>query len=165
MTEREELGLKLFEDEDKGNCAACHPSRVNEAGKPPLFTDFTYDNLGVAKNTQSPFLSQSKAFNPDRADYVDMGLFKTTKREVDKGKFKVSTLRNIELTPPYMHNGIFTTLREVVDFYNTRDTRTDWGKPEVAENVNHEELGNLGLSNTEVDALVAFMKTLTDGYK
>ncbi len=165
FSEQEKLGLKIFEAEDKGNCAACHPSTASEDGTPPLFTDFTYDNVGVAKNIHSPFLSQSTTFNPDGKAYVDLGLYKTTKRNADKGKFKVSSLRNVELTPPYMHNGLFTTLREVVDFYNTRDTRADWGEPEVAENVNKEELGNLGLTNIEVDALVAFMKTLTDGFK
>lgn len=64
-----------------------------------------------------------------------------------------------------MHNGVFGTLREVVDFYNTRDTRTNSGAPEVAANVNDEELGNLGLTNDEVDAIVAFMRTLSDGYQ
>jgi cytochrome c peroxidase len=73
-------------------------------------------------------------------------------------------LRNIAITPPYMHNGLMKTLREVVHFYNSRDTRPDWGAPEVAENVNTEKLGDLGLSNVEVDAIVAFIETLTDGY-
>ena len=165
LSKLEKEGLQLFEAEDKGNCAACHPSQVGPQGQPPLFTDFTYDNLGVPKNTNSPFYTQSRQYNAEGLDYVDLGLGKTTGRPEDKGKFKVSTLRNVELTPPYLHNGIFHTLGEVVDFYNTRDTRSDWGEPEVPENVNTEELGNLGLTNHEVDAIVAFMKTLTDGYR
>lgn len=164
LTAQELHGLKLFDAEDKGNCAACHPSQAGENGQPPLFTDFTYDNLGVPANAQSPFYTQPARFNPKGRAAIDVGLGKTTGRAEDKGKFKVSTLRNIAATPPYMHNGIFKTLREVVDFYNTRDTRRDWGAPEVPENVNTEELGNLGLSNDEVDAIVAFMRTLTDGY-
>ena len=64
-----------------------------------------------------------------------------------------------------MHNGVFATLKKVVDFYNTRDTSDKWGKPEVSENVNDEELGDLKLSEEEVDAIVVFMKTLTDGYE
>ena len=164
LTEQEQLGLELFEAEDKGNCAACHPSKPEAGGPPPLLTDFTYDNIGVPRNPDSPFYAQPTPFNDRGPDAVDMGLGKTTGRAEDNGKFKVSTLRNIALTPPYMHNGVFSTLREVVDFYNTRDTRNDWGAPEVAENVNTEELGNLGLSNTEVDAIVAFMLTLSDGY-
>ena len=164
LTEQEQLGLELFEAEDKGNCAACHPSKPEAGSPPPLFTDFTYDNLGVPRNRASPFYAQPTPFNDRGPDAVDMGLGKTTGRAEDNGKFKVSTLRNIALTPPYMHNGVFRTLREVVDFYNTRDTRNDWGAPEVAENVNTEELGNLGLTNAEVDAIVAFMNTLSDGY-
>lgn len=165
LTEQEARGLTLFEAEDKGNCAACHPSRVGDEGNPPLFTDFTYDNIGVPINPDNPFYTQSSAFNPKGTDAVDMGLAETTGRPSDRGKFKVPTLRNIALTPPYMHNGLMMTLREVVDFYNTRDTRTDWGPAEVAENLNTEELGNLGLTNDEVDAIVAFMLTLTDGYQ
>jgi cytochrome c peroxidase len=165
LSKLEKQGLELFEAEDKGNCAACHPSQADSQGQSPLFTDFTYDNIGVPKNTRSPFYTQARQYNAKGLDYVDLGLAKTTGRSEDKGKFKVSTLRNVELTPPYLHNGIFKTLREVVDFYNTRDTRSDWGEPEVAENVNKEELGNLALTNDEVDAIVAFMKTLTDGYR
>ena len=63
-----------------------------------------------------------------------------------------------------MHYGVFQTLREVVDFSNTRDTRRDWGPPEVQEDVNTEALGNLGLSHEEVAAIVCCMETLTDGY-
>jgi cytochrome c peroxidase len=165
LTEQQALGLKLFDAENKGNCAACHPSRTGDSGQSPLFTDFTYDNLGVPVNPDNPFYTQPSVFNPKGADVVDIGLAKTTGRSIDRGKFKVPTLRNIALTAPYMHNGLMMTLREVVDFYNTRDTRNDWGSPEVAENINTEELGNLGLTNEEVDAIVAFMQTLTDGYQ
>ncbi len=158
--------MALFKAEDKGNCGACHPAEVGEDGTPlPLFTDFTYDDLGVPRNRQSPFYLQNPAFNPAAQDYVDIGLAKTTGRAKDKGKFKVSTLRNIVLTAPYMHNAAMQVLREVVDFYNTRDTRSDWGEPEFAENVNNEELGDLRLRDEEVEDIVAFMLTLTDGYK
>ena len=64
-----------------------------------------------------------------------------------------------------MHNGVFTSLKEVVDFYNTRDTDVKWAKPEIATTMNTEELGNLGLSDQEVDDIVAFMRTLSDGYE
>jgi cytochrome c peroxidase len=165
LSQQELLGLKLFDDEAKGNCAACHPSQVGEEGSPPLFTDFTYDNLGVPKNGASPFYSQSAEYNPGGKNAIDLGLAETTERAEDRGKFKVSTLRNIALTSPYMHNGIFSSLHEVVDFYNTRDTSNKWGAAEVPENVNVEVLGDLGLSDEEVDAIVAFMETLTDGYE
>ncbi len=165
LTKQEKRGLELFDAEDKGNCAACHTSQVGENGQPPLFTDFTYDNLGVPRNDENPFYTQPARFNLKGDKVIDIGLAKTTGRDVDKGKFKVSTLRNIALTPPYMHNGKLKTLREVVVFYSTRDIRSDWGKPEVAENVNTKELGNLDLANDEIDAIVAFMQTLTDGHQ
>lgn len=162
LSEQEERGLQLFEAENKGNCAACHPSRPVD-GKPPLFTDFTYDNLGVPSN--------QKILEIKGANFVDIGLGKTVKDNTnaepgaDNGKFKVSSLRNIARTAPYMHNGVFTSLKEVVDFYNTRDTDVKWAKPEIATTMNTEELGNLGLSDQEVDDIVAFMRTLSDGYE
>ncbi len=180
LTSQELRGLELFEREDKGNCAACHPSQPAEDGTPPLFTDFTYDNLGVPKNPHNPFYKLNKASNPDGKKFVDRGLGGFVGLASEDGKFKVPTLRNIALTAPYMHNGYFMTLKGVVDFYNSRDAKpacaqefvTDdkaigkgcWPKPEVAENVNRDELGNLGLNEQEVDDIIAFMKTLTDGW-
>jgi cytochrome c peroxidase len=79
------------------------------------------------------------------------------------GKHKVMSLRNIGLTAPYMHNGVFATLEEVVHFYNTRDVEV-WPPPEVPMNVNVNELGNLELTPGEEAAIVAFMLTLSDGY-
>ncbi len=156
-------GLKLFEAEDKGNCAACHPSAISEDGSPPLFTDFTYDNLGTPKNPENPFYLLPTELNPDGFAFVDIGLGKTVNDPAQNGKFRVPTLRNVAVTPPYMHNGVFKTLFSVVAFYNTRDI-AQWPAPEVPENVNMDELGNLGLTNQEVDDLVAFLKTLTDGW-
>ncbi len=162
LSEQEERGLQLFEAENKGNCAACHPSRPVD-GKPPLFTDFTYDNLGVPSN--------QKILKIKGAEFVDIGLGKTVKDNpnaeagADNGKFKVSSLRNIAKTAPYMHNGVFTSLKEVVDFYNTRDTDGKWAKPEIAATMNTEELGDLGLSDQEVDDIVVFLRTLSDGYE
>ena len=85
------------------------------------------------------------------------------------GKHKVPTLRNVAKAPSdkfikaYMHNGVFKSLEEVVHFYNTRDVE-DRPDPEVGINVNDTELGNLGLTAAEEAAIVAFMKTLSDGY-
>jgi len=81
----------------------------------------------------------------------------------ENGKFKVPTLRNVELTAPYMHNGVFSTLTEVVQFYNERDVDpATWGPAEVSANVNDAEMGDLMLTDQEVQDLVAFLKTLTD---
>lgn len=166
LTKQELQGLKLFEAEDKGNCAACHPSKLDKAsGFPPLFTDYTYDNLGVAFNPENPFLKNSEKYNALGMQYRDKGLGESTNDKNQDGKFKVPTLRNIALTAPYMHNGVLKTLEDVVSFYNTRDTDSKWGDAEVAENVNTDELGDLKLSDNEVDDIVAFLKTLTDGYQ
>lgn len=167
LTKLEKQGLELFEAEDKGNCAACHPSQPEANGRPPVFTDFTYDNLGLAANSNLPYLNMSKEHNPKGRAYVDMGLADNPNidnPELQQGKFKVPTLRNVAKTAPYMHNGIFDNLEEVVNFYNSRDVESHWGKPEVSATVNREELGDLKLTKQEVKALVAFMKTLSDGY-
>jgi len=163
LTAQEIRGMGLFVAETKGNCAACHPSTPSEDGSPPLFTDFTYDNLGAPKNPENPFYKLSSDLNPDGFDYVDMGLAVTVNDPAENGKFRVPTLRNVALTPPYLHNGVFKTLYQVVAFYNTRDV-APWPEPEVTDNVNFEELGDLGLSNQEVEDIVAFLMTLTDGW-
>jgi cytochrome c peroxidase len=178
FTRQEQQGLALFQG--KAKCARCHPSN----GQNALFTDFTYDNLGVPKNPQNPVYARDP-------DYVDAGLggfllntqwaaFAASER----GKMKVPTLRNVDLRPTpadvkaYMHNGVFKSLEEVVHFYNTRDAlavcaanapRSAWGSscwpaPEVPDNVNTGELGNLGLTAAEEAAIVAFLRTLSDGY-
>lgn len=152
LTALEQKGLKLFNNPKKGNCAACHLSTADEHSGKVLFTDFTYDNLGVPSSNLNPLKKP------------DFGLGKTVNRSSENGKFKVPTLRNIALTAPYFHNGTFKTLEEVVDFYANRDTGK-YGPPEVAENVNHDELGKLPLNEEDIKAIVAFMHTLTDGYQ
>jgi len=181
FTEQEKRGRKLFEDSNKGNCAACHPSRPAKDGTPPLFTDFTYDNLGVPRNPENPFYTMPPEFNPEGWSAVDYGLGGFVGESPQNGKFKVPSLRNIAVTGPYMHNGYFKTLRGVVAFYSTRDVlpvcnslfltealalnNRCWPSPEVGENVNYRELGELMLNDAEIDDLVAFLQTLTDGYK
>jgi cytochrome c peroxidase len=174
LTEQEMLGLELFEG--KAKCSACHLSRPGPNGEHPLFTDFTYDNLGVPKNLKNPFYSEPD-WNPDGANWIDYGLgnfLKDSKYgpevyEAELGKQKVPTLRNVDKRPypgfvkAYAHNGYFKSLEEIVHFYNTRDVEI-WPSPEVPINVNREELGNLGLTSGEEAAIVAFLKTLSDGY-
>lgn len=172
---KEELsGLMLFHT--KGKCSQCHPL-TSTNNMPPLFTDFTYDNLGTPKNSHNPFYNMSKEWNKAGQDFVDKGLggfLETTKKykkyaKENYGKHKVPTLRNVDLRPSddfvkvYMHNGVFKSLKEVVHFYNTRDKKeADWPAPEIKENINRDELGDLKLSPQEEDAIVAFMKTLSD---
>ncbi|HET6378756.1 MAG TPA: cytochrome c peroxidase [Methylocella sp.] len=174
LTPLERRGLNLFNN--KAKCAACHISTPakNPDGTwtPALFTDFTYDNIGVPRNLNipgNPEPDEGLGGRPDIAAADPQGL--------EIGKHKVMTLRNIAITPPYGHNGVFTSLEQIMHFYNTRDTLgrvpdnhhpgfgiTGWPTPEVPLNVNADELGNLGLSPEEESAVVAFMKTLTDGY-
>ncbi|HBI14863.1 MAG TPA: cytochrome C [Desulfobulbaceae bacterium] len=191
LTAQELLGLKLFENEDKGKCAECHPSAPGADGSPPLFTDFSYDNLGFPKNPENPTYRMPREFNPDGAAWVDPGLggfLADVPRfahlaEENKGRHKVPTLRNVDQRPhagfvkSYGHNGVFKSLKEIMHFYNTRDVLPAceatpdakpglncWPRPEVAANLNTEELGNLGLSEEEEWAIVAFMQTLNDGW-
>ncbi len=191
LTEKEHLGLRLFEG--KAKCANCHPSQPGPRGEPPLFTDYTYDNVGVPRNPLNPWYEQLD-FNPLGRAWMDYGLgaFLLTRPEwrqyarVNLGKHKVPTLRNVDKRPypgfikAYSHNAYFKSLESVVHFYNTRDVLPPclaevpevpgvpgvdcWPPPEVGLNLNTEELGNLGLTPEEEDALVAFMRTLSDGY-
>lgn len=178
LTSQEQRGLKLFEN--KGKCSLCHISTPSVAPDmsviPPLFTDFTYDNLGLPANPKIAELRGEKmpvdkglGGRPDIAALDPKGL--------QIGKFKVPTLRNIALTAPYGHNGVFATLEQIVHFYNTRDVlktcrdisdpgfgKTCWAPPEVLQNMNTEELGNLKLKPKEEADIVAFMLTLTDGW-
>ncbi|HXZ49429.1 MAG TPA: cytochrome c peroxidase [Usitatibacter sp.] len=184
LTARELQGLALFNDPKKGNCAACHPSARGADGSPPLFTDFTYDNLGVPRNP-------AIAANADPA-YFDLGLcgpFRTdlAQRKDLCGAFKVPTLRNVAVTAPYFHNGRFKTLKDAVTFYVRRDTNPEQWYPRNASgsvdkfddlpppyrgNVNTTEvpydrkLGEMpALTPEEVDLIVEFLGTLTDGYR
>jgi cytochrome c peroxidase len=166
LTPLEMQGLALFEG--AAMCSACHPSEAGPNEEPPLFTDFTYDNLGVPKNPENPFYDMPPVYNPAGADWIDLGLGGFLNDPDEYGKHKVPTLRNVDRRPSgevkaYGHNGFFKSLEEIVHFYNTRDVET-WPAPEVPENVNTDELGNLGLTADEEAALVAFMKTLSDGW-
>ncbi|HXC53324.1 MAG TPA: cytochrome c peroxidase [Candidatus Limnocylindrales bacterium] len=176
LTETEAKGLEVFESETKGNCAACHPSTMTmgegTAMIPPLFTDFTYDNIGLPRNVNipgNPLPDPGLGGRGDIAAEDPDGL--------ERGKHKVMGLRNIAVTAPYGHNGVFATLEQIVHFYNTRDTLgpvpdnndpgfavSGWPAPEIAENVNVDELGDLGLTAEEEAQLVAFLRTLTDNY-
>jgi cytochrome c peroxidase len=121
MTPRELAGMKVYDDPGKGNCAACHPDTTPSGSRiGAMFTDRTYDDIGVPKNPANPQYTLPSDINPDGADFIDIGLGGTTGDSGDDVAFKVPTLRDIDETGPYMHNGYFTTLDQVIDFYNTR---------------------------------------------
>jgi len=161
LTDQEKRGLDLFNG--KAMCNKCHPSTADVTSGKVLFTDFGYDNAGVPKNPENKFYTLEAKYNPAGKDFVDLGLGGQLKKPSENGKFKAPSLRNIALTAPYMHNGYFTTLKDVVRFYNTRDVASaNWPAPEVAENVNRQEMGDLKLTDSEIEDMVAFMNTLTD---
>ncbi len=162
LTDQEQLGLDLFRE--KGLCAECHILEPDERAGKVLFTDHTYDNLGIPSNPDNPFFTVSAPYNLCGRDTMDMGLGSFLKDSAEFGKFRVPTLRNVALTAPYGHNGYFNTLEEIVHFYNVRDV-ADYPEPEYAATVNKDELGHLGLTPDEEAAIVAFMLTLTDGFQ
>ena len=174
-------GLALFNDRNKGNCAACHPSGKGADGKSPLFTDFSYDNLGVPRN---PLIAD----NADPA-YFDLGLCGPNRTDLTDradlcGKFKVPTLRNVATRKVFFHNSRFTILREALGFYVRRDTNPEEWYPRAADgsinkfddlpaqykaNVNLTEAPynrqpgmQPALSAEEIDDVIAFLHTLTD---
>ena len=176
-------GLALYNRPDKGNCQACHPSARGSDGSPPLFTDYTYDNLGLPRNADIPA-------NADPA-YFDLGLCGPVRTDLAErtelcGAFKVPTLRNVATRQAFFHNGLFKNLRDALRFYVRRDTnpeefyprdasgvvdRFDDLPPEMHRNVNTTEVpydrhpGQAPrLNDAEIDDVVAFLGTLTDGY-
>lgn len=195
LSAQESHGFELFKDPQKGNCLACHVGTVDSRNpRDWMFTDFTYDNIGVPRNP--------KIASQDDAEAYDLGLCKqpglrervpATVADPDAyvqglcGAFKVPSLRNVARTAPYMHNGYFRDLRAVVDFYATRDTQPERWYPcddsghvhkfndlpqAYLANVNTSEVPmdrHLGdearLTPDEIDAVVAFLETLSDGYR
>ena len=181
LSAQELRGLALYNSPTQGNCAACHPSARGADGTPPLFTDFTYDNLGVPRNPEL-------ARNADPA-YFDLGLCQRADLVAHGdlcGAFKVPSLRNVALREAYFHNGRFKTLKDAVTFYVQRDTnpqkwypldgagavaKFDDLPPEYRVNVNTLEVpynrrpGDApALSDSEIDDAIAFLKALSDGY-
>ncbi|HEY0990435.1 MAG TPA: cytochrome c peroxidase, partial [Kofleriaceae bacterium] len=176
LTEAEQRGLAIFEDPARGNCASCHPSRPGPDGTPPLFTDWSYANLGIPRYENSKFYAQPATLNPDGDRYIDHGLMATVGDPAQDGKFRVPTLRNIAVTAPYGHNGYFENLPYMLDFLNTRDLgsydvgtctrvagriRCPWPAAEVTATV-ERSIGHLGLDEQDIADLLAFLATLTD---
>mgnify|MGYP001827632532 CR=1 FL=1 len=195
LTEQEAWGLELFEGDamcsachPTGENSAFTDFTYDNLGVPknPENPFYLMDK---------EYLDDGSPINPDGDDWVDPGLggFLATRPEwagmaaENLGKHKVPTLRNVGkgfgqgATKAFAHNGYFKSLKTIVHFYNTRDVKVAcpdplttesaalkqgcWPAPEVADNVNTDELGNLGLSDEEEDAIVAFMETLSDGFK
>jgi len=183
LTAAEQRGLALFNAPSKGNCLACHPSARGSDGSLPLFTDFSYDALGVPRN---PAL----AHNADATSF-DLGLCARAGGDLAGrtdlcGAFKVPSLRNVALRGAFFHNGRFSTLKDALTFYVQRDTQPEKWYPQRADgtvdtfddlpvayrgNVNTSEAPynrrrgeTPALSDAEIDDLIAFLNTLSDGY-
>jgi len=183
LSTQELRGFALFNRRDKGNCAGCHPSTGQADGSPPVFTDYTYDNLGVPRNPEIAANADPAYFDlglcgPDRIDLVE-------RRDLC-GQFKVPTLRNVATRQVWFHNGYFHSLKETLHFYVERDTDPErWypvdaaGVPDkfddlpapLRRNVNTQEPpydrrpGQAPrLNDAEIDDVIAFLNTLTDGY-
>lgn len=127
MSPSAKRGMELFFSE-KVNCAACHLG--------PNLADEKYHNLGVGMDAKKP----------------DLGRYEVTKQEKDKGAFKTPTIRNVEMSAPYMHDGSLETLEEVVEHYNKGGTPNPWLSDKVKK---------LNLSAQDKKDLVAFMKACT----
>ncbi len=146
MTNEEVDGFNLFMG--KAACATCHFPPAFNGTVPPKYMESEFENLGVPKNASFE--------NPVLDD--DWGQYYPYEVEEKKHFFKTSTVRNVDLTGPYMHNGVYTTLEEVVEFYNVG------GGQGMGLDVPYQTLppDSLNLTAVESKAIIAFMKTLTD---
>jgi cytochrome c peroxidase len=171
LTREEELGRLLFFSEQFTNCNQCHQLRRSAIDPRETFTDYSFHNIGTPEN------AALRALNGVAPGTVDDGLALNPAVAGDpaqRGKFRTPTLRNVAVTGPYMHNGVFADLRTVMLFYNSYNTRSEarkinpetgrpFGPPPVPDTLSLEELTHgPALEDERIDALVAFLKTLTD---
>jgi cytochrome c peroxidase len=180
LSGEESLGLSLFADPAKGNCTACHPVVTAPGDRGPEFTDHSYHALGVPRNPAIPANSDPRFF--------DLGLCGPRRQDLQQetgycGYFKTPTLRNVARRQVFFHNGRFTDLREAVRFYFLRDIRPgEWyllqaGRPLKFDDLPAPYRGNVNISDAplnrepgeppaldeqQIDAVVAFLKTLDD---
>jgi cytochrome c peroxidase len=179
-TEQELAGFELFKGD--GKCHKCH----THSGQQPLFTDFTFANLGIPQNPENPAGMAPGFVDTGLGGFLKDAGYAQDVYQAEWGKHKTPSLRNGDLRPDagfvkaFGHNGYFKTLLGIVHFYNTRDVKPVcpgpyseaqalaadcWPGPEVATNVNTAEMGDLGLTAAEEQAIVAFLKALSDGYR
>ncbi|WP_233805559.1 cytochrome-c peroxidase [Paraburkholderia sp. HP33-1] len=184
LTQAELRGLRLFNDKDKANCAGCHLSQPTSDGLPPLFTDTQYEALGVPRNRE---LAPNK--DPKFYDMGICGPFRTdmTKETQYCGMFLTPTLRNAAERKVFFHNGVYHDLKQVLDFYNLRNTSPDRiyprdasGKVQKYDDLPAQYHANVdvadapfdrkfgdppAMTDRDIEDIIAFMKTLSDGYK
>ncbi|MEM9974078.1 MAG: cytochrome c peroxidase [Pseudomonadota bacterium] len=171
LTREEELGRVLFFSQQFTNCNMCHQLAASAIDPREPFTNHEYHNVGTPENVAL------RALNGVPEGTIDEGLAANPSVAGDpaeRGKFRTPTLRNVAVTAPYMSNGVFEDLRTVVLFYNVYNTRSEarlinpetgdpFGPPPVPETLSMEELTHgPALDDQRIDALVAFLETLTD---
>ena len=179
FTPQELRGLTWFNRADKGNCAACHPSTKPDNAPAALFTDFSYDSLGVPRNPNIAANTDPNHYDKGLCGPIRLNL---TSRTDLCGAFKVPSLRNVGKRKRFFHNGKFNDLKEVVNFYITRDTHANaWYPPDPLNVLVYNDLPALERANVnvsegpynrtglpaalnpdEIDDLVAFLQTLSD---
>lgn len=172
LSDEEEAGRALFFDSQRSSCSRCHVrwsgAKLSRDEDRETFSNAGYFNLGVPENTNVRSLN-------GKAGSVDHGLMQNpaAATQSSAGKFKVPTLRNVAITGPYMHNGIFQELRTAILFHDrfnggaqqearNPETGQPWAEPEVAANVETAMLTSPPLGEAEIKALIAFLSTLTD---
>ncbi|MDB5765600.1 MAG: putative lipoprotein transrane [Collimonas fungivorans] len=183
LSKQELNGLRLFNDASKGNCASCHISEITASGAFPQFTDYGLIAIGVPRNKNIPANADPKYFDmglcgPDRTDLKDKTEY--------CGLFKTPSLRNVAMRQVFFHNGAFTSLEQVMKFYVQRDTQPQkWyprdkdGKVRKFDDLPEAYHGNVNveapfdrkpgdrpaLTDGEIKDVIAFLKTLNDGYR
>ena len=179
LTEQEERGATLFKDPNKGNCSSCHLTS-NRGGRPPIFTDYEFANVGVPRNPRIPANADPNYYDlglcgPQRADL--------TQRREYCGFFRTPSLRNVAIRDAFFHNGAFNNLHDMMHFYVERDLtpekfyprntdgsvhKADDLPPGSPDNLDRDPPLNRGgsdppaLSDAEIDDVIAFLRTLTD---
>jgi cytochrome c peroxidase len=183
LTAAEKRGFAVFMDPKKGNCFACHYSGAGLSGSVAMFTDYSYEAIGVPRNSSIP-----ENRNPA---YFDLGICNRADHPLPAngkfcGMFKTPTLRNVATRKVFFHNGQIKSLKEAIRFYNTRDTNPEEWYPAVNGKVqkyddlprkyrdNLDKQGPLDgrgrggtppMTDQELDDLEAFLNTLTDDYR
>ncbi|HVE08009.1 MAG TPA: cytochrome c peroxidase [Paraburkholderia sp.] len=184
LTHAELRGMRLFNDPNKANCAGCHLSQPSRDGLPPLFTDTQYEALGAPRNPAIPLNTDPK--------FYDLGICGPFRHDLAQqtqycGMFLTPTLRNAATRQVFFHNGVYHNLKQVMDFYNLRNTNPEQiyprdasGKvvqfndipPQYRKNVDFQDApfdrkpgDEPAMTAQDVQDIIAFMQTLNDGYR
>ena len=174
LTPEEELGRTLFFSEQFTNCNTCHQLRTSPTDPRETFSNYEYHNIGVPEHAALRGLNSKSGEHGFHDDGLAENPLLDAPDESLRGRFRTPSLRNVAVTGPYMHNGIFNDLRTVILFYNKYNSRAEkrqinpetgerWREPEVTANLSLVELEKgPALNDQRIDALLAFLRALTD---